>query len=79
MSNTIKFINVNDIKPNNKNPRVIKDKKFADLIKSIKEFPEMLQIRPIIINKQGKRRGWSKGSTCKSCKSKQGKRTRVYD
>ena len=52
MSNTIKFINVNDIKPNNKNPRVIKDKKFADLIKSIKEFPEMLQIRPIIINKQ---------------------------
>lgn len=38
------------IKSNPNNPRIIKDDKFAKLVKSIKEFPEMLQIRPIVVN-----------------------------
>lgn len=37
-----------DIKSNPKNPRIIKDDKFAKLVKSIKEFPQMLEKRPLI-------------------------------
>lgn len=35
---------------NPNNPRVIKDDKFAKLVRSIKEFPKMLEIRPIVVN-----------------------------
>ena len=42
---------ISDIKLNPNNPRLIKDDKFAKLVKSIKEFPEMLNIRPIVVNK----------------------------
>jgi len=41
---------INDIKANPNNPRLIKDEKFAKLVKSIKEFPEMLELRPIVVN-----------------------------
>ena len=40
--------NIAEIKNNPKNPRVIKDDKFAKLVKSIKDFPEMLQKRPLV-------------------------------
>jgi DNA modification methylase len=40
--------NIAEIKSNPKNPRVIKDDKFAKLVKSIKDFPEMLQKRPLV-------------------------------
>lgn len=46
----IKLVDINSIKPNKKNPRVIKDNKFKKLVKSIQEFPEMLNIRPIVVN-----------------------------
>tara|TARA_R110002074_G_scaffold371284_3_gene546352 strand:- start:924 stop:1511 length:588 start_codon:yes stop_codon:yes gene_type:complete len=52
MSNTTKFIKVKELKSNSSNPRVIRDNKFKDLVESIKGFPEMLEIRPIIINKK---------------------------
>jgi len=38
------------IKSNPNNPRLIKDDKFYKLVKSIKEFPEMLKLRPIVVN-----------------------------
>jgi len=38
------------IKGNKKNPRIIKDNKFYDLVESIKGFPEMLEKRPIIVD-----------------------------
>jgi len=38
------------IKPNPTNPRIIKDDKFQKLVKSIEEFPEMLEARPIVVN-----------------------------
>lgn len=41
---------VNDIKLNPNNPRIIKDDKFKKLVKSIQNFPEMLDIRPIVVN-----------------------------
>jgi len=43
---------INKIKPNSNNPRVIKDYKFQQLVKSVKEFPEMLKLRPIVVNKE---------------------------
>ena len=47
MKRTIK---IKDIKPNSSNPRIIKDNKFKKLVKSIKEFPEMLELRPIVVD-----------------------------
>ncbi len=42
---------INLIKSNPNNPRLIKDDKFKKLVQSIKDFPEMLEIRPIVLNK----------------------------
>jgi ParB-like chromosome segregation protein Spo0J len=39
---------ISKIKPNPKNPRVIRDDKFAKLVKSIQDFPEMLEKRPLV-------------------------------
>lgn len=39
---------ITEIKSNPKNPRVIKDDKFKKLVDSIKEFPQMLEKRPLI-------------------------------
>ena len=44
-------VSISKIKPNPNNPRLIKDDKFAKLVTSIQEFPEMLNIRPIVVNK----------------------------
>ena len=38
------------LKANPKNPRLIKDDRFHKLVKSIEEFPEMLEARPIVVN-----------------------------
>jgi hypothetical protein len=43
-------MNINEIKPNPNNPRIIKDDKFKKLVKSIQDFPQMLELRPIIID-----------------------------
>lgn len=42
---------ISEIKPNPDNPRLIKDDKYKKLVQSIKDFPEMLEIRPIVVNK----------------------------
>jgi len=44
-------ISVSKIKPNPNNPRLIKDDKFKKLVQSIKDFPDMLNKRPIVVNK----------------------------
>lgn len=41
---------VSDIKLNPDNPRIIKDDKFKKLVKSMQEFPEMAEVRPVVIN-----------------------------
>jgi len=46
----IKIVKLKDVKSNPNNPRIIKDEKFKKLVKSIQEFPEMLNIRPIVVN-----------------------------
>ncbi len=42
---------LSEIKPNPNNPRLIKDDKFKKLCQSIKDFPEMMELRPIVVNK----------------------------
>jgi len=39
---------LSNIKPNPNNPRLIKDDKFNKLVQSIKDFPEMMEKRPIV-------------------------------
>ena len=46
----IQNVPINTIKANPNNPRIIKDDKFAKLVKSINEFPQMLNLRPIVVN-----------------------------
>ena len=41
---------INEIKSNPNNPRIIKDHKFKQLVKSIQDFPQMLELRPIVID-----------------------------
>jgi hypothetical protein len=44
------LVKINEVKENPTNPRTIKDYKFAKLVKSIKEFPDMLEKRPIVVD-----------------------------
>lgn len=44
------IVKINDVKVNPNNPRLIKDDKFAKLVQSIKDLPQMLAIRPIVVN-----------------------------
>lgn len=46
----VKKVKISDVKTNPKNPRLIKDDKFKKLVKSIQEFPQMLELRPIVVD-----------------------------
>ena len=46
----MEYVAIGSIKPNPDNPRTIKDDKFRKLVQSIKDFPEMLELRPIVVN-----------------------------
>jgi hypothetical protein len=43
-------LKINELKSNESNPRIIKEAKFKKLVQSIKDFPEMLELRPIIVD-----------------------------
>jgi hypothetical protein len=47
------LVKISSIKPNENNPRIIKDDKFKSLVQSVTDFPEMLEIRPIVVNEDG--------------------------
>jgi len=46
----IEYVPIWKVKNNPNNPRLVKDDKFKKLVKSIQDFPEMLDKRPIIVN-----------------------------
>lgn len=46
------YIAISKVRPNQDNPRFIKDEKFKKLVQSIKDFPEMMPVRPIVVNKE---------------------------
>lgn len=47
------MIKINSIKKNPKNPRILKDEKFEKLKASIESFPQMMELRPIVIDSDG--------------------------
>jgi hypothetical protein len=44
------LVDISKVRGNTNNPRIIKDDKFKKLVKSIKDFPEMLELRPIVVD-----------------------------
>lgn len=45
------YVNLSKIKSNPNNPRIIKDDAFKKLVQSLKDFPEMIEAREIVVNK----------------------------
>jgi DNA modification methylase len=43
-------IAISKVRPNSENPRYIKDEKFKKLVQSLRDFPEMANVRPIVVN-----------------------------
>ena len=43
-------IAISKVRPNSDNPRYIKDEKFKKLVQSLRDFPEMANVRPIVVN-----------------------------
>lgn len=48
----MQLIPISQIKPNSTNPRTIRNDKFKKLVQSLKDFPEMAKVRPIVVNKE---------------------------
>lgn len=46
----IEKVDINLVKKNPNNPRIIKGDKYKKLVKSIIDFPEMLRVRPIVVD-----------------------------
>ena len=44
-------LELSKLKPNPNNPRIIKDENFKKLVKSLQDFPEMIEAREIVVNK----------------------------
>jgi ParB-like chromosome segregation protein Spo0J len=53
MANMVEYRKISELKLHGNNPRFIKDDKFKKLVKSIKDFPEMLEKRPLVIDEDG--------------------------
>ena len=49
----IQTVKISEVHPNPKNPRIIKNDKYKKLVSSIKDFPEMLKVRPIVVDPEG--------------------------
>jgi DNA modification methylase len=48
----MELILISKVIPNEDNPRYIKEEKFKKLVQSLKDFPEMAGVRPIVVNKE---------------------------
>lgn len=46
----VEKVKISEVKNNPSNPRLIKDDKFKKLVKSIHDFPQMLELRPIVVD-----------------------------
>lgn len=49
----IEHLDISQVKPNPKNPRTITSEKLKSLVRSIKDFPQMLELRPLVVDKKG--------------------------
>jgi ParB-like chromosome segregation protein Spo0J len=48
----LETVKISRVIPNEDNPRYIKEDKFKKLVQSLKDFPEMAAVRPIVVNKE---------------------------
>jgi ParB-like chromosome segregation protein Spo0J len=46
----VELVAISKVRPNNDNPRYIKDKEFIEMVESIKDFPEMAEVRSLVCN-----------------------------
>lgn len=68
----VQLINISELTVNPNNPRIIKDEKFDKLVQSIKEFPDMLKYRPIVVDENNVILGGNmRFKACKAAKLKQ--------
>ena len=68
----IELINISELTVNPNNPRVIKDEKFEKLVQSVKDFPDMLKLRPIVVDENNVILGGNmRFKACKAAKLKQ--------
>jgi ParB-like chromosome segregation protein Spo0J len=47
---SVQTVKISQVKSNPNNPRLIKNDKFEKLVQSLKDFPEMAKVRPIVVN-----------------------------
>jgi hypothetical protein len=47
------MIKLSSLRPNSNNPRTIKSDRFKQLVKSIKDFPKMMALRPMVVDESG--------------------------
>ncbi len=47
------MVQLKELRTNDRNPRIIKSEQFAKLVKSVKEFPEMMKLRPLVVTDNG--------------------------
>lgn len=45
-------VSIDLVKPNPDNPRFILDERFEQLVDSIRQFPEMLSLRPLVVDEE---------------------------
>jgi DNA modification methylase len=68
----VQLINISELTVNPNNPRIIKDEKFDKLVQSVKEFPDMLKLRPIVVDENNVILGGNmRFKACKAAKLKQ--------
>jgi len=68
----VQLVNISELTVNPNNPRVIKDEKFEKLVQSIKDFPDMLKLRPIVVDENNVILGGNmRFKACKAAKLKQ--------
>jgi site-specific DNA-methyltransferase (adenine-specific) len=69
---SVQLINISELTVNPNNPRIIKNEKFEKLVQSIKEFPDMLKYRPIVVDENNVILGGNmRFKACKAAKLKQ--------
>jgi hypothetical protein len=69
---SVQLVNISELTVNPNNPRIIKDEKFDKLVQSIKEFPDMLKYRPIVVDENNVILGGNmRFKACKAAKLKQ--------
>lgn len=49
---SVQRVPIERVRLNDHNPRLIKDERFQQLVKSIQEFPQMLELRPLVVDEE---------------------------